>query len=365
MVSGTGNAGPEVYLGQRQRAVPTSRVRAAVRRGRLHRGLGHVSGRVGLAAHSRATCCGAAARGRRLGRSGGLGGDAQHQPVLGQGLVDDVPVELGHGRRRPPHRQDAQGERVLPAPALLGPLPGEGRAAGGRLLQGCVAAAVLSRERSVPAVRLELDLHCHPVCGPFRQEAGLVHPVLAVLPPGSFHQESQAGGSGQDEQVGAIAEALDCLIGRVILPHHRPAGLDEVPPLGTRHRDREAGVPPPWLGHPNSLGVRRPCSYSTVSDGRTNTMQAVAAKSRPGHRRNPVESEAARSGIRSGGRPGLQNRCWAVVPSRVGSIPTPLRHLYAPQCSAARRGAGGVLVAEHVVWPYRCVVRGAFGFNLV
>ena len=23
----------------------------------------------------------------------------------------------------------------------------------------------------------------------------------------------------------------------------------------------------------------------------------------------------------------LQNRCWAVTPSRVGSIPTPLRHL--------------------------------------
>jgi hypothetical protein len=41
---------------------------------------------------------------------------------------------------------------------------------------------------------------------------------------------------------------------------------------------------------------------------------------------SPIESTVARSGIRSGGRPGLQNRCSAVVPSRVGSIPTPLRH---------------------------------------
>ena len=65
-----------------------------------------------------------------FGRSGGLGRAAQHQPVLGQGLVDGVPVELGHGRRRPPRRQDAQGERVLPAPALLGPLPGEGPVGG-------------------------------------------------------------------------------------------------------------------------------------------------------------------------------------------------------------------------------------------
>ena len=46
-----------------------------------------------------------------------------------------------------------------------------------------------------------------------------------------------------------------------------------------------------------------------------------------GLRARPL-SFVARSGARSGGRPGLQNRCWAVVPSRVGSIPMPLRHGY-------------------------------------
>jgi glycosyltransferase involved in cell wall biosynthesis len=38
-----------------------------------------------------------------------------------------------------------------------------------------------------------------------------------------------------------------------------------------------------------------------------------------------VSSPLLRSGVRSGGRPGLQNRCWGVGPSRVGSIPMPLR----------------------------------------